>query len=184
MLGAEQERWLFEQPGERASDVDGARPAGARRSRATRGSIDPATRFSMDKWDGYVAARKRLYARLKETRAPNPIVLSGDVHTHYGARSEARFTRSGVRDDRRRVHEHVDHVRRRRRRTRRPPGSRSSATTRTSSITARGAATSPAPRRRHRCAPTSRCSTGSPSATSPSASAGRWSSRPDGGRDA
>lgn len=39
----------------------------------------------MDKWDGYVAARQRLYARLRETKAPNPIVLSGDVHTHYGA---------------------------------------------------------------------------------------------------
>ena len=39
----------------------------------------------MDKWDGYVASRERLYARLKETKAPNPIVLSGDVHVHYGA---------------------------------------------------------------------------------------------------
>ena len=39
----------------------------------------------MDKWDGYVASRQRLYARLKETKAPNPIVLSGDVHVHYGA---------------------------------------------------------------------------------------------------
>jgi alkaline phosphatase D len=26
-----------------------------------------------------------LYARLRETRAPNPIVLSGDVHVHFGA---------------------------------------------------------------------------------------------------
>jgi alkaline phosphatase D len=32
-----------------------------------------------------VAARERLYARLTETGAPNPIVLSGDVHVHYGA---------------------------------------------------------------------------------------------------
>ena len=39
----------------------------------------------MDKWDGYAAARERLYARLQETKAPNPIVLSGDVHVHYGA---------------------------------------------------------------------------------------------------
>jgi alkaline phosphatase D len=39
----------------------------------------------MDKWDGYVGSRNRLYARLKETRARNPIVLSGDVHNHFGA---------------------------------------------------------------------------------------------------
>ena len=39
----------------------------------------------MDKWDGYTAARDRLYARIKATRAPNPIILSGDVHVHYGS---------------------------------------------------------------------------------------------------
>jgi alkaline phosphatase D len=39
----------------------------------------------MDKWDGYVTSRQRLYERLKTTKAPNPIVLSGDVHTHWGA---------------------------------------------------------------------------------------------------
>jgi alkaline phosphatase D len=45
----------------------------------------------MDKWDGYAASRDRLYARLKETRAPNPIVLSGDVHVHYGADLKADY---------------------------------------------------------------------------------------------
>jgi alkaline phosphatase D len=48
-------------------------------------AVNPQGRFSMDKWDGYTASRDRLYARLKETKAPNPIVLSGDVHVHYGA---------------------------------------------------------------------------------------------------
>ena len=46
----------------------------------------------MDKWDGYVAARERLYRRLLETKAPNPIVLSGDVHQHYGADLKTDFT--------------------------------------------------------------------------------------------
>ncbi len=46
---------------------------------------NPKGRYSMDKWDGYVASRTRLYARLKETKAPNPVVLSGDVHVHYGS---------------------------------------------------------------------------------------------------
>jgi alkaline phosphatase D len=42
-------------------------------------------RFSMDKWDGYTASRQRVFARIKETNASNPIVFSGDVHVHYGA---------------------------------------------------------------------------------------------------
>ena len=44
---------------------------------------NPLGRFSMDKWDGYTAARQRLFNRLRETKAPNPVVLSGDVHVHY-----------------------------------------------------------------------------------------------------
>jgi alkaline phosphatase D len=47
----------------------------------------------MDKWDGYAASRNRLYARLKETRAPNPVVLSGDVHLHYGSDLKLDFGR-------------------------------------------------------------------------------------------
>jgi alkaline phosphatase D len=45
----------------------------------------PQSRFSMDKWDGYTASRQRVLTRLKETKAPNPIALSGDVHVHFGA---------------------------------------------------------------------------------------------------
>ena len=47
----------------------------------------------MDKWNGYVPTRQRLYARLQETRAPNPIVLSGDVHVHFGADLKRDFSR-------------------------------------------------------------------------------------------
>lgn len=32
-----------------------------------------------------MGARNRLYERLKQSRAPNPIVLSGDVHQHFGS---------------------------------------------------------------------------------------------------
>lgn len=85
LLGVEQERWLFEQ-------LDDARarwtvlgqqvPMFARDFGP--GAL-PETRFSMDKWDGYRASRQRVLSQLKETRAANPIVLSGDVHVHYGA---------------------------------------------------------------------------------------------------
>jgi alkaline phosphatase D len=84
MLGAEQEKWLFENLAAARSTwtVLGQQvPTFARDLR----QIDPAARFQMDKWDGYVAARNRLYARLKETGAPSPVVLSGDVHQHFGS---------------------------------------------------------------------------------------------------
>ena len=67
MLGDEQERWLFDnlatararwtligqQVFSFARDLAGAAPEG---------------RYAMDKWDGYAAARSRLYARLTDAR--------------------------------------------------------------------------------------------------------------------
>jgi alkaline phosphatase D len=84
MLGAAQETWLFDQLASVKATwtVLGQQvPTFARDNLR----VAPNGRYSMDKWDGYVASRARLYARLKETKAPNPIVLSGDVHLHYGA---------------------------------------------------------------------------------------------------
>ena len=40
-------------------------------------------RFWTDGWDGYPAARRRLLDTLVDTRAANPLVLGGDVHTFY-----------------------------------------------------------------------------------------------------
>jgi alkaline phosphatase D len=91
ILGAEQEKWLFANLADAKArwTVLGQQVYSFARDNA---KVDPAARFSMDKWDGYAAARSRLYARLKETRAPNPIVLSGDVHVHYGADLKMDFT--------------------------------------------------------------------------------------------
>jgi len=91
MLGAEQEAWLFDNlAGARAQwTVIGQQVLSFARDFV---HVNPGARFNMDVWDGYVAARQRLYSRLKETRAPNPIVLSGDVHVHYGADLKMDFT--------------------------------------------------------------------------------------------
>ena len=91
MLGTAQERWLFDALAERRArwTVIGQQvPMFAR-------DLGPAAtnRFSMDKWDGYPAARDRVFARLVETNAPNPIVLSGDVHVHYAADLREKFER-------------------------------------------------------------------------------------------
>jgi alkaline phosphatase D len=90
ILGSAQEQWLFDQLGQAKATwtVLGQQvPTFARDNK----SVAPNGRYSMDKWDGYVASRQRLYARLKDTKAPNPIVLSGDVHLHYGAELKLDF---------------------------------------------------------------------------------------------
>jgi alkaline phosphatase D len=84
ILGSEQEQWLLDSLATmkaRWSVIGQQVPTYARDMR----SVAPDGRFSMDKWDGYTASRQRFYARLQEARTPNPIVLSGDVHNHFGA---------------------------------------------------------------------------------------------------
>jgi alkaline phosphatase D len=83
MLG-EQERWLFENLAKaraRWTVIGQPVPTFAR----DYSLVDSKVSVSIDNWDGYSVARQRLYGRLQETKAPNPIVLSGDVHVHYGA---------------------------------------------------------------------------------------------------
>ena len=86
-----------------------------RRLRATCELSNPAARFSMDKWDGYVGARNRLYARLKESRAPNPDRAVGRRPPALRQRPQARLREARFRDDRRGIHQHLDHLGRRRR---------------------------------------------------------------------
>jgi alkaline phosphatase D len=49
------------------------------------GTADGAEVYSMDKWDGYVAARRKLIAMLAASRDAHPIVLTGDIHTNWVA---------------------------------------------------------------------------------------------------
>ena len=91
ILGSVQERWLFENLASAKArwTILGQQVPTYMRDFS---KVNPDRQFSMDKWDGYVASRHRLYERLKETEAPNPIVLSGDVHLHYGADLKLDFT--------------------------------------------------------------------------------------------
>ncbi len=83
MLGRDQEQWLFDNlaAGRATWTV-----LGQQVPTYTRDLVgNPSGRFSMDKWDGYAEARKRLYSRLQAMRASNPVVVSGDVHVHFAA---------------------------------------------------------------------------------------------------
>jgi alkaline phosphatase D len=92
ILGPAQEKWLFDQLATARSRWTLLGQQVPMFARDNGPDAPPATRFSMDKWDGYVPSRQRVLARLKETKASNPIVLSGDVHAHFGADLRLDFT--------------------------------------------------------------------------------------------
>lgn len=79
MLGAAQERWLYEglrSPGARWTLLAQQVPMVQR-------DLDPdpsVRRLHMDKWDGASAARDRLLAAVAEARLANLIVVTGDIH--------------------------------------------------------------------------------------------------------
>ncbi|WP_334655925.1 alkaline phosphatase D family protein [Sphingomonas panaciterrae] len=84
MLGAEQEKWLF----------DGLVRSDARWNliaqqvmlmaigrREAPGTADLA--YPMDVWSGYRAPRQRLLHHIRESKLTNVITISGDAHRHY-----------------------------------------------------------------------------------------------------
>ena len=171
MMGAEQEKWLFDNLASREGAVDRPRPAGADSSRAT---VSKA-RSRRPLLDGQVGRLRRGAAASLHAAAGNQGAESDRALRRRAPalrrRSEDRLHEPAIGDRRRRVHEFVGDDDRRRQRGRPDVGGQA-ATTRTSITTATAAATSPARRRPRTCAPTSRSSTGSPCRTCPPASAG------------
>ena len=178
MLGAEQEQWLFDNLATREGALDRDRPAGLLvRARHPGGRSDGAL------LDGQVgrlrAARSRLYARLKETKRPIRSCCR-EMCTCTTAPISSSISPTRVGDGRRRVHEHVDFRGRRRRRRGRDVGA-DPARQPAHQVPQR------APRlhrlHRHAGADARRLQDPRPghgAGRRPSASAARWSSRPDG----
>ncbi len=82
LLGAEQESWLFAALAQSrarwnllAQDVLMAQLHQRNR--------DGEIQFWTDDWNGYPAARQRLFTHLHDTRVSNPVVLSGDIHSFW-----------------------------------------------------------------------------------------------------
>jgi len=42
--------------------------------------------WSMDKWDGYPADRRRVLEAMRDSGVSNPVVLTGDIHSNWVAR--------------------------------------------------------------------------------------------------
>jgi alkaline phosphatase D len=87
--GAAQERWLAD--GFRRSrarwDVLGQQVFFAQRD------LDPGApeRLAMDGWDGYAASRDRVTRSWVDAGVRNPVVLTGDVHTHWANELKADY---------------------------------------------------------------------------------------------
>jgi hypothetical protein len=115
ILGAEQERWLFGNLADARArwTVLGQQVPTFARDQA---AANPAGRFAMDKWDGFVAGAAAAVSKARgDPRAQPDRALRRRAHA-LGRRPEARLRRSAIADRRRRVHEHVDLRGRRRQR--------------------------------------------------------------------
>ncbi|MEM8949055.1 MAG: alkaline phosphatase D family protein [Pseudomonadota bacterium] len=88
LLGQQQEAWLFDRLATSSTTWN------VLAQQVPMFSLDQSGvglgRYHMDKWDGYEATRTRLFEALAERRLANPVILSGDVHTHWAADIRAR----------------------------------------------------------------------------------------------
>ncbi len=95
MLGLEQEAWLqegFASSKARWNIVAQQTPMA--QSSQLPLNTPGGGRFWNDGWDGYPAARTRLFDALRASQAANPIILSGDVHTFYATDLKPDFNRA------------------------------------------------------------------------------------------
>jgi alkaline phosphatase D len=100
MLGMEQEAWL--ETGLRSSNARWnilAQQTLMAQSNQVPVAEPDGGRFWTDGWDGYPMARKRLLDTLVKSRASNPLVLGGDVHTFYASELRADFNRPESREN-------------------------------------------------------------------------------------
>lgn len=82
MLGSEQRNWLYR------SLINSRATWNVLAQQVMMGVVgtsrndDPPT-FSMDQWPGYSAERNQLMKFMAERRVPNPVVLTGDIHSNW-----------------------------------------------------------------------------------------------------
>ena len=75
LLGAEQEAWLGRSLGKSHATWDVLANQVVATAMPLAGAI-----YNLDQWDGYAAARTRLFDQLTAASTANPIVITGDIH--------------------------------------------------------------------------------------------------------
>jgi alkaline phosphatase D len=81
LLGAAQEKWLFDAFG-RSKARWNVLPQQVMIAKVDQ-AAGPDERYSMDQWSAYDAARTRLLESFAARPGSNPIVLTGDIHTNW-----------------------------------------------------------------------------------------------------
>jgi alkaline phosphatase D len=81
MLGASQERWVDREL--RATHSRWNILANQVRMTVVDQMPGPGEAYAMDQWAGYDDARRRFVANLLESRVPNPVVITGDIHSNW-----------------------------------------------------------------------------------------------------
>ncbi|MCG5212294.1 alkaline phosphatase D family protein [Streptosporangium soli] len=89
MLGDEQEKWLLDGLGRSRARWN----VMAQQMAMSQLDFDAGTpqRLSMDLWDGYRAARDRVFQGITEREVRNPVVLTGDIHYNLAGELKANF---------------------------------------------------------------------------------------------
>jgi alkaline phosphatase D len=80
LLGAKQEAWLFEQLRASKARGTGWRVLGQQILLSPLNASGP---FSLDMWDGYPAARRRVLDFLSREQVPDVAILTGDLHSSW-----------------------------------------------------------------------------------------------------
>lgn len=89
MLGEAQERWLFD--GLASSDARWNLIANQVPFSQVDQDPGPDVVVGVDRWDGYVSARRRVLDFLAERRPRNPVILTGDAHFNLAMNVKADF---------------------------------------------------------------------------------------------
>lgn len=82
MLGPEQEAWLYDSLA-RSHSRWNVLGQDVLMSTFRKTQDDGAIGFSSDDWNGYPEARARLLGHIRDSQVPNPVVLSGDIHSFW-----------------------------------------------------------------------------------------------------
>jgi alkaline phosphatase D len=83
LLGAEQESWLFDRLYRSQCRGTQWRVIGQQVMLAQLSATRGAVPINVDQWDGYAAARSRLFQHIRDTNIDNVVVLTGDIHSSW-----------------------------------------------------------------------------------------------------
>ncbi len=83
MIGADQERWLFENLTQSPANWNILGQDVLMARAAARPRVTSRDGYWTDGWDGYAPSRTRLLQHIHEAKVANPVVFGGDIHSFW-----------------------------------------------------------------------------------------------------